>query len=105
MFRGSVAKFRQLGGKVSLTEKIYASSKNINYILYTVCSLLLPMLLFNVHRSQYILPRLRLILPRTGAGVTDISFRSGVGVVILSLSRSSLFPKFYGRARGKEDES
>ena len=29
---GSVAKFRKLGGKVSITDKIYTSSKNRNYM-------------------------------------------------------------------------
>ena len=34
-----VAKFRKLGGKVSLTEKIHTSSKNRNYIHQMVLSL------------------------------------------------------------------
>ena len=36
---GIVAKFRKLGGKVSLTEKIHTSSKNRNYIHQMVLSL------------------------------------------------------------------
>ena len=35
----SVAKFRKLGGEVSLTEKIYHPPKNRNYIRQTLLSL------------------------------------------------------------------
>ena len=36
-FPGIVSNFRKLGGKASITEKIYASSRNQNYIHTIVC--------------------------------------------------------------------